>query len=113
MTNQAVAYWIETPLTKVNALIAEYHGYAKEEEMKNYANEELRDEVSSLAEMYNEDANDFMQALSYFRQSDSKALSQHVQFMDTSPRESLIEAFFHDCGKDFVEHVLGYSMRNV
>ena len=99
MTNQAVAYWIETPLTKVNALIAEYHGYAKED--------------SSLADMYDEDANDFMQALSYFLQSDTEALSQHVQFMDTSPRESLVEAFFHDCGKDFVEHVLGYSMCNV
>ena len=110
MTNQAVAYWIETPLTKVNALIAKYHGYAKEEEMKNYANEELRDEVSSLAEMYNEDANDFMQALSYFRQSDAEALAEHVMVMDTSPREELIEAFYFDCGNDFVEEVLGYTM---
>ncbi|MBT4995846.1 MAG: hypothetical protein HOM88_05180 [Hellea sp.] len=96
MTNQAVAYWIETPLTKVNALIAKYHAYAKDEDRSSA--------------MYDEDANDVMQALSYFRQSDTEALSQHVQFMDTSPREDLIEAFYFDCGKDFVEHVLGYEM---
>ncbi len=99
MENQAVKFWIETPLTKVNALIADYHGYAKED--------------ASLADMYDEDANDFMQALSYFRQSDAETLAQPVQFMDTPPRDSLVIAFFRDCGKDFVEHVLGYSIRNV
>ena len=99
MENQAVAYWIETPLTKVNELIAQYHSFAKEND--------------DLAEMYDEDANDFMQALSYFRQSDTETLAQHVQFMDTSPREELVQAFYSDCGKDFVEHVLGYSIRNV
>ena len=96
MTNQAVAFWIETPLTKVNELISDYHGYARKE--------------VDLSDMYNEDANDFMQALSYFRQSDTEALAQHVYFMDTSPREELVRAFHSDCGSDFVEHVLGYTV---
>ena len=96
MTNQTVAFWIETPLTKVNELIADYHGYARKE--------------VDVSDMYNEDANDFMQALSYFRQSDAEALAQHVYFMDTSPREELVRAFHSDCGSDFVEHVLGYTV---
>lgn len=99
MENQAVKFWIETPLTNVAKLVAEYR--------------ELAQDCDDLAEMYNEDANDFHKAISLFRQSDTETLAQHVQFMDTSPRESLIEAFFRDCGKDFVEHVLGYSLRNV
>jgi len=46
----------KTPLTNINELIALYHSYVKD-----------NDEFS---EMYDEDANDFMQALSYFRQND-------------------------------------------
>jgi len=86
----------KTPLSNVNALIARYHEYVKEE--------------PRFAEMYDEDANDVMQALSYFRQNDTDALANHVKIMDTSPREKLIEAFWFDCGNDFVEDVLGYTM---
>jgi hypothetical protein len=86
----------KTPLTNINELIALYHSYVKD-----------NDEFS---EMYDEDANDFMQALSYFRQNDTEALAKHVMVMDTSPRERLIEAFYFDCGNDFVEEVLGYTM---
>jgi len=86
----------KTALTKTNELIALYHSYAKNND--------------ELSEMYDEDANDFMQALSYFRQNDTEALVKHVRDMDTSPREELIEAFWFDCGNDFVENVLGYLM---
>jgi hypothetical protein len=99
MENQAVKFWIETPLTNVAKLVADYREYAQD--------------GGDLSDMYNEDADDFHKAISLFRQSDAETLSQHVQFMDTSPRDSLVMAFFRDCGKDFVEHVLGYSIRNV
>lgn len=91
-----VEFNITTPLTKVNALIAQYHSYVKEND--------------ELSEMYDDDASDFMQALSYFRQNDTEALAKHVEWMDTSPREELVEAFWFDCGNDFVENVLGFSM---
>lgn len=99
MTTQAQKFWTETPLTNVAKLVAVYREYAKDS--------------GDLSDMYNEDADDFHKAISLFRQSDAETLSQHVQFMDTSPRDSLVMAFFRDCGKDFVEHVLGYSIRNV
>ena len=86
----------KTALTKTNELIALYHSYVKDND--------------ELSEMYDEDASDFMQALSYFRQNDTEALVNHVRNMDTSPREELVEAFWFDCGNDYVENVLGYSM---
>lgn len=85
-----------TKLTAVNALIDEYHAYASKETEADFA------------EMYNEDANDFMQALSYFRQSDTEALVKHVNYMDTCPRESVVMAFHKDLGDTFVQDVLGY-----
>jgi hypothetical protein len=30
--------------------------------------------------------------------------------MDTSPRENLVEAFYFDCGEEFVERNLGFEM---
>lgn len=100
MTTQnflAKEFWIKTELTAVNSLIADYNGYARKE--------------VDLAEMYDEDANDFMQALSYFRQSDAEALADHICKMDTAPRESIVMAFVKDCGSNFVESVLGWSVR--
>lgn len=94
--SQAVKFWIETPLNNVAKLVAKYRGYAAEE--------------TDLSDMYNEDADDFHKSIALFRQSDAETLAQHVQFMDTSPREELVEAFWLDCGNDFVEHVLGYAM---
>jgi hypothetical protein len=85
-----------TKLTAVNALIAEYHSYASKETEADFV------------EMYNEDANDFMQALSYFRQSDTAALVKHINCMDTEPRESLVMAFYKDLSDTFVQDVLGY-----
>jgi len=96
MENQAVKFWIETPLTNVANLVAQYREYAQED--------------SDLAEMYNDDADDFHKAISLFRQSDSETLAQHVEFMDTEPREQLVIAFNEDCGSDFVRSYLGYEL---
>jgi len=91
-------FWTNTKLTAVNALIAEFHEYASKETEADFV------------EMYNEDANDFMQALSYFRQSDAEALAKHINYMDTSPRESVVMAFHKDLGDTFVQDVLGYAV---
>ncbi len=53
---------------------------------------------------------DFHKAIVLFRQSDCEGLAEHINRMDTSPREDLVEAFWFDCGNDFVENVLGFSM---
>lgn len=94
-----VEFWTNSKLDAVNALIKEYHHYASTEKDTDFA------------EMYDEDAGDFMQALSYFRQSDAEALAKHVCRMDTSPRESIVVAFHKDLGNQFVEEILGYELR--
>lgn len=92
-----VKFWIETPLNSVAQLVADYKDYASQDQ--------------DLSEMYEDDAKDFHKAISLFRQSDAEALAQHVQFMDTHPREALVVAFNKDLGNQFVESVLGYSVR--
>jgi hypothetical protein len=93
---QAELFWKETPLANVASLVATFRGYAAQE--------------ADLADLYNSDADDFHKAIVLFRQSDSEGLSQYVSEMDTSAREDLVEAFWFDCGNDFVENVLGFSM---
>ena len=65
-----------------------------------------------FAEMYREDRDDFKKAVALFRQSDAEALSQHVDYMDTSPREELVVAFAKDLGTQFIELTLGYELRS-
>ena len=96
MTTQAQKFWTETPLTNVAKLVAVYREYAKDN--------------GDLSDMYNEDADDFHKAISLFRQSDSETLANHVQFMDTSPREALVLAFAKDCDNEFVKSYLGYEL---
>lgn len=93
-----VEFWTSSKLNTVNELIAEYQQLAKT------ANEDLSD-------MYDEDHGDFLQALSYFRQSDAEALANHISHMDTSPREEVVMAFHKDLGNQFVEEILGYTVR--
>lgn len=94
----AQEFWTNSELTAVNSLCAEYQQLAKT------ADEDLSD-------MYDEDHGDFLQALSYFRQSDAEALANHISHMDTSPREEVVMAFHKDLGNQFVEEILGYSVR--
>lgn len=96
MENQTAKFWTETPLDNVASLVATFRGYAAQE--------------ADLADLYNSDADDFHKAIVLFRQSDPEGLSQYVSEMDTSAREDLVEAFWFDCGNDFVENVLGFSM---
>jgi hypothetical protein len=100
MTTQTQKFWKETPLANVAALVAKYRGYAKDE----YSIE------NDMADMYNEDASDFHKAIVLFRQSDCESLAEHIAHMDTDPRENLVEAFWFDCGNEFVEENLGYEM---
>jgi len=96
MTSQSQKFWKETPLANVAALVAKYRGYAQDGD--------------SMADMYNEDADDAHKAIVLFRQSDCEGLAKHINRMDTSPREDLVEAFWFDCGNTFVEDNLGYVM---
>ena len=96
MTTQSQKFWLETPLNAVKKLMDQTFSYAQDGD--------------DLADMYMEDFKDMKKAVTLFRNSDPEALAKHVQYMDTSPRENLVEAFFFDCGNDFVENILGYEM---
>jgi hypothetical protein len=100
MTSQTQLFWKETPLANVAALVAKFRGYAQDEEAIE----------NDMADMYNEDADDFHKAIVLFRQSDCEGLAEHINRMDTSPREDLVEAFWFDCGNEFVEKNLGFEM---
>ncbi len=94
-----VAFWIESNLSNVEQLINKYDQYADQGH-------------DDFAEMYREDRDDFKKAVALFRQSDAEALSQHVDYMDTSPREELVVAFAKDLGTQFIELTLGYELRS-
>lgn len=96
--NNTVAFWIESNLSNVDELINQYDQYAEQ------GNEDF-------AEMYREDRDDFKKAVALFRQSDAEALSQHIDYMDTSPREEIVMAFAKDLGAKFVALTLGYEIR--
>ena len=96
MTTTAQDFWTQTRLTNVWAEITKLRQYA------------LQDE--ELADMYNADAVDFEKAIVLFRNSDNEGLGNHIDFMDTDPREQLILAFAKDCGKDFVSQNLGWEL---
>tara|TARA_A200000159_G_C7326467_1_gene341203 strand:- start:1568 stop:1876 length:309 start_codon:yes stop_codon:yes gene_type:complete len=95
---QAIAYWIETPLTNVQKLCDQTFSYS------------IESETNCMKELYADDLKDFKLAISLFRRADPEALSQHVYFLDTSAREQLVVAFKEDCGSQFVEEVLGYEV---
>ena len=95
---QAVAYWIETPLTNVEKLCDQTFSYS------------IESETNYMKELYADDLKDFKLAISLFRRSDPVALSKHVYYLDTSTREKLVVAFKEDCGSQFVEEVLGYEV---
>lgn len=96
--SQSVTYWIETKLSNVEKLCDQTFSYS------------IESETNSMKQLYADDLKDFKLAITLFRRSDSEALAQHIQFMDTSPREELVMAFNKDCGPEFVEHVLGYEV---
>ena len=96
MTIQAQEFWTQTRLTNVRVQITNLRKYA------------LQDE--ELADMYNADAVDFEKAIELFRNSDGEGLANHIDHMDTSPREQLVIAFNQDCGSDFVRSYLGYEL---
>lgn len=93
-----VAFWIESNLSNVEQLINNYDQYADQGH-------------DDFADMYREDRDDFKKAVSLFRQSDAEALSQHIDYMDTAPREEIVLAFAKDLGAQFVELTLGYEIR--
>ena len=101
MTYETQKFWTETPLKTIEARIADLETEAQSE----FAIE------NELADMYQDDANDFKKAIELFRQSDNEALANHIAYMDTSPREDLVMAFAADCGKDFVSQNLGWEIR--
>jgi hypothetical protein len=96
MTNQAQKFWLETPLNNVKKLMDQTFSYAQDGD--------------DLADMYMEDLNDFKKAVALFRNSDCEGLAEFLCGMDTSPRENLVEAFYFDCGREFVEKNLGFEM---
>ena len=91
----AQEYWKKTPLTNVEALVAQYNELAKD---------------SELSDLYSDDAKDFAKAIELFRADDPETLSEFVTYMDTAPREALVVAFWRDCGDMFVEEHLGFTM---
>ena len=95
MTNQAVKFWIESPLNNVAELLNDYLSMAG----------------SDLESIYADDAGDVQQAINLFRSSDAEGLAQHIDELDTMVRESLVVAFQKDFGNEFVESVLGYQVR--
>lgn len=96
MTNQAQNFWLNTPLPSVGLLMDRVFSYAQDGD--------------DLSEMYLEDWKDFSVAITLFRNSDCEGLANHISEMDTSPREDLVEAFYFDCGRQFVEQNLGFEM---
>lgn len=97
MITTAQEFWTQTRLTNVWEQITNLRQYA------------LQDE--ELADMYNSDAVDFEKAIVLFRNSDGEGLANHIDHMDTSPREQLVLAFAKDCGNDFVSQNLGWEIR--
>ena len=96
MIYETQKFWLETPLNAVKKLMDQTFSYAQSSER--------------LADMYMEDLEDLKKAVTLFRNSDCEGLSEFVSRMDTSPREKLVEAFYFDCGEEFVERNLGYEM---
>jgi hypothetical protein len=94
----AAKFWIETPLTNVEALIADYNGCA------DRADQDLKS-------VYLDDSADFQAALEIFRKSDAETLAQHITDLDTFPRDNIVVAFQKDCGDEFIENILGFSLR--
>lgn len=82
-------------MKNVKALIAKYKKYAKQS--------------PDLADMYKEDAADFKTALKLSLENKVQELETFLRRMDTSPREAIVEAFYFDCGNDYVESI-GYEM---
>ena len=89
-------FWTQTPLNAINKLVDQTFSYAQD--------------GGDLADMYMDDLNDFKKAITLFRNSDNEELGNHIDYMDTSPREQLIMAFAQDCGKDFVSQNLGWKV---
>lgn len=96
MTTTAQKFWLETPLNNVKKLMDQVFSYAQDSK--------------DLHDMYMEDLNDIKKAVTLFRNSDCEGLSDFLCRMDTSPRENLVEAFYFDCGEQFVEDNLGFEM---
>jgi hypothetical protein len=92
-------FWTKSKLSHVETLIKSYDGYIER------ASEDFK-------ELYVDDQADFRKAVEHFRKADDMALSDHIQYMDTDPRENLIVAFAEDLGKQWVELTLGYSVTN-
>ena len=96
MIYETEKFWLETPLNAVKKLMDQTFSYAQDGD--------------DLADMYMEDLNDFKKAVALFRNSDCEGLAKFLCRMDTSPRENLVEAFYFDCGEEFVERNLGFEM---
>ena len=60
--------------------------------------------------MYMDDLRDFKKAVTLFRNSDGEGLAEHIDYLDTLPREQLVLAFAKDCGNEFVNSYLGYEL---
>lgn len=97
MTTQAEKFWLETPLNAVKKLMDQTFSYAQEAD-------------ADMKDLYMDDLSDFKKAVSLFRNQDNEALGNHIDYMDTSPREQLIMALAEDCGKDFVKVNLGWEV---
>ena len=94
---KAQDFWTQTPLNAINKLMDQTFSYAQEAD-------------ADMAEMYMDDLRDFKKAITLFRNSDNEELGNHIDYMDTDPREQLIMAFADDCGKDFVSQNLGWEV---
>lgn len=91
-------FWIKTELTNVEALIVEYNECAERC-------------IEDLKDVYLSDSADYQAALELFRKSDAEKLAEYVSDLDTCSRDNLVVAFQKDCGDEFVEDILGFTLR--
>lgn len=96
---QAVAYWLEEPLTSVEKLCDQTFSYS------------IESETNYMKKCYADDLKHFKLAINLFRRADPEGLSHHVYFLDTIARDQLVLAFKEDCGSEFVKEVLGYEVK--
>ena len=89
-------FYKEQPLKTVEALIAQYESYIKDE--------------PEFADLYVEDKADFEKAIELFRADDPEELASFICYLDTAPRECLVEAFAKDCGEYWVREQLGWDV---
>lgn len=92
-----------TPLDSVIAVIQDYYSC--------YIAEIEADDKDDMASLYDEDMKEAQTALELYRTGQHAQLKQHIDGMDTSPREAVVVAFGKDLGPKWVSDTLGWDIR--